>query len=168
MTSRYLPLLVLAFAVGCRKPVPLETSVPVFGSDVAPKSVLTPTQEIARNFERVNFEYDSANLTTDAKSALDDNARILTENPGVTVQVQGHCDDRGTTSYNLSLGEQRAATVQRYLGACGVSATRIATISYGEERPLQSGEGEYAWAQNRRAEFLVTGGNTGLVMGTIR
>lgn len=169
-TPTLLPfLLLLAVAAGCKKPVPVEDPVRAVAPPVEEaKPVATPAQQVARNFERVNFEFDSATLTAEAKVALDDNARILSEVPDLRIQVQGHCDDRGTTDYNVALGQQRAAAVQKYLMAAGVAATRVETLSYGEEKPLTSGEGEHVWAQNRRAEFLVLGGASSPVQGTTR
>jgi peptidoglycan-associated lipoprotein len=99
----------------------------------------------------VNFGYDSAELSDQARGILQKNATYLKANTGLNVLVEGHCDDRGTTEYNLALGQRRAASVRDYYGQLGVSLARIATISYGEEQPLVVGENEAAWAQNRRA-----------------
>lgn len=105
----------------------------------------------------VYFEYDSFNLTSDAKSALNAAAQWMKSNPSVQVQVEGHTDERGTTEYNLALGERRAGAVKDYLVMMGVPAAQLSTISYGEERPVGVGSNEQAWSQNRRAEFVSAG-----------
>ena len=105
----------------------------------------------------VYFEYDSFALTGSSKSALSAHADWLKANSGRLVQIEGHTDERGTTEYNLALGERRAGAVRDFLVSKGVSAGQLTTISYGEERPAQQGENEGAWSRNRRAEF-VSGG----------
>ena len=82
------------------------------------------------------------------------------------VEIQGHADERGTTEYNLALGQKRAAAVRQFLLAEGVAPSRLSTISYGEEKPRAAGESETAWAQNRRAEFRITWSGDALVQGT--
>lgn len=102
----------------------------------------------------VYFAYNSFALTSESKTALSAHANWIKANPGVMVQIEGHTDERGTTEYNLALGERRAGAVREFLATRGVSAAQISTISYGEERPAVPGEGESAWAKNRRAEFV--------------
>ena len=103
----------------------------------------------------VLFAYNSFTLTEEAKQLLEQKAQWMVQNPGVTVQLEGHCDERGTGAYNLALGERRANAVRQYMTALGVSAARITTISYGEEFPLDPGHDEGAWARNRRAHFAI-------------
>ena len=122
-------------------------------------------QQLIANFARVHFALDSSSLDESAKAALDENARILQEHMGIRVEVQGHADERGTVDYNLALGQRRADAVARRLAHMGVHATRLATVSYGEERPRASGASETAWSQNRRAEFRVITGSG--VSGTV-
>jgi peptidoglycan-associated lipoprotein len=105
----------------------------------------------------VNFEFDQYNLTSEAKVILDELAQALKANPQFAVTIEGHADERGTIEYNLALGEQRAQAAKAYLTALGVDAARIDTISYGEQRPVDPGQDELAWAINRRAHFLVRG-----------
>lgn len=105
--------------------------------------------------QTVNFAYDSAELTPEAKRKLDLNAQWLLDNPGYQIQIQGHCDERGTVEYNLNLGDRRAKSVKAYLISKGVAPDRLHTISYGEERPIDPSHVPEAWAQNRRVEFLV-------------
>lgn len=103
----------------------------------------------------VNFDYDKSTLTATAKTVLKTNAEWLKSNSKVKVQIEGHCDERGTIEYNIALGERRAITVENYLTALGINKDRVSTISYGEERPLDTAETEAAWAKNRRANFVV-------------
>jgi peptidoglycan-associated lipoprotein len=102
----------------------------------------------------VNFEYDKSSLSADAKKKLQQNADWINSNPTAKVQIEGHCDSRGSIEYNLALGERRANSVKNYLGSLGVSKERLSTISYGEEKPLVSGETESAYGKNRRANFV--------------
>lgn len=154
---------------GCKKappePMPLAAAV-------TPREAATPAppevQRMLENFRRVHFEYDSARLTADSRRLLDENAALLQKHPDVKVEVQGHCDERGTTDYNLALGNGRAAAVKNHLVTAGVKSDRVAVVSYGEERPLAAGATEQAFSQNRRAEFRVTWGGDGIVDGTTR
>lgn len=105
----------------------------------------------------VYFDYSSAQITGATKEALDTNAEFLKQNPNVTIQVEGHCDERGSVQFNLALGEKRAESVREYLVAQGVEYGRITTISLGKEKPVAFGHDEETWSQNRRANFVVTG-----------
>ncbi len=99
------------------------------------------------------FEFDSSTLSAEAESILRAKAEWMRRNPSLTIVIEGHCDNRGTTEYNLALGERRAESVKRFLIDLGIAETRIRTISFGEERPLVMGDNEEAWAKNRRAHF---------------
>jgi peptidoglycan-associated lipoprotein len=110
----------------------------------------------AGGLRTVHFEYDSAQISDEAKSVLDANAEFLKANAGTKIQVEGHCDERGSVQYNLALGERRAKSVKQYLATKGVNSKSITTISFGKERPIDSGHDEGAWGQNRRANFVVT------------
>jgi peptidoglycan-associated lipoprotein len=103
----------------------------------------------------VYFAFDQAGLTSQARDDLAWNARLLKTASDVKIVIEGHCDERGTSEYNLGLGERRADTVKTYLVSLGVSASRIKTISYGEEKPFAAGHNEAAWEQNRRAHFVL-------------
>lgn len=94
-------------------------------------------------------------MTEDSRNALLENAKILAAYPTIHVEIEGHCDDRGTTEYNLALGDRRAESVRKYLVTSGVATSRVRTLSLGKEKPLSIGQGESVWAQNRRAEFRV-------------
>lgn len=105
----------------------------------------------------VFFEYDSSELTQDARAALDGNAEILRKYPDWAITIEGHCDERGSAEYNLALGERRAVTARTYLVSLGIPADRVRTVSYGKEFPFDAGHDEAAWAKNRRAHFVITG-----------
>ena len=105
--------------------------------------------------QNVHFEYDSSELSSMAKTILKEKAAWLKENSSVSVTIEGHCDDRGTTEYNLALGERRAAAAKAYLVNLGVSGSRLTTVSYGEEQPLETSATESAYRANRRAHFVI-------------
>lgn len=105
----------------------------------------------------VYFEFDSFDLDEEARSVLKRNADWLGSRPNVRVEIEGHCDDRGTIEYNLALGAKRAAAAKSYLGALGISPDRVTTISYGEELPVCHEPAESCWSRNRRAHFVVIG-----------
>ena len=107
------------------------------------------------DLQTVYFEFDKYSLTQSAREALESNAMWMKEHPNVLVQIEGHCDERGTDEYNMVLGENRAFSVKKYLISLGINAERLYTISYGESMPVVPGSGEEAWAKNRRAQFKV-------------
>jgi len=115
----------------------------------------TRTVDAAAIFAPVHFAYDSFVLPPQEVSKIDDVAKYLMENADRVVNVDGHCDERGSNEYNLSLGEQRAQSVRTYLIATGVDAARIQTRSFGKEKPLDPGHSESAWTKNRRGEFVI-------------
>lgn len=102
----------------------------------------------------VRFDYDSATLSTEARRQLAENAEWIKSHANTTVQVEGHCDSRGSVEYNLALGERRAKAVKSYLVSLGIDSKRLTIISYGEEKPLEAGDSEEAYAKNRRANFV--------------
>ena len=105
----------------------------------------------------VYFDYDESNLSDDTRQKLSRNSDLLKSQPQFSVTIEGHADSRGTSEYNLALGERRANAVRDYLSSLGVAATRMRTISYGKERPLCTEEVESCWSQNRRAHMIITG-----------
>jgi len=107
--------------------------------------------------KRIQFDFDKADLRPDAVQTLNGNAARIKQESGLSVRVEGHCDERGTVEYNLALGDRRARAAKDYLVSQGVPAGRLSTISYGKEKPLDPGHSEAAWAQNRRDEFLFVG-----------
>lgn len=110
----------------------------------------------AGGLKTVYFKVDSSTIGEESKTILKNNAAFLASNAAVTVQVEGHCDERGSRQYNLALGERRARAVRDYLKALGVASDRISVISYGNEKPTAEGHDESAWSQNRRGNFVIT------------
>ena len=110
-----------------------------------------PTAGLSCDQITINFDFDSSQLNTAAQASLSENLACFTHRTG-TVRVEGHCDERGTTDYNIALGQRRADSVRRWLATQGVPSSRVQTISFGEERPADKQSGEAAWARNRRAE----------------
>jgi len=113
---------------------------------------------MARNMfmsDDIHFDFDSAVLVPAAQEILQSKATWLQDNPDNTVIIEGHCDERGTNAYNLALGDRRAEAVKAFLEDLGIAASRMTTISYGEEKPVDPGHNEEAWAKNRRAHFVI-------------
>ncbi|WP_300461208.1 peptidoglycan-associated lipoprotein Pal [Desulfobacula sp.] len=115
------------------------------------------TMAAKKRFENqdIHFEFDSSQLSSMAKMLLKEKAAWLKANPSIFVTIEGHCDERGTTEYNLALGDRRATVAKAYLVDLGVSVSRLNTISYGEEKPLDWGKTEAAYRANRRAHFVI-------------
>lgn len=113
---------------------------------------IKPTSLILAN---VYFDFDKFDLKSEARDILGQHARALKTQKDVTVIIEGHCDERGTIEYNLALGDKRARAVKDYLVLLGVERSRLTTISYGKERPLDYGHNESAWSENRRAQFVI-------------
>ena len=162
--------LAVALAVtgaGCAKkpaktePVPPASTTPTPAPTPPPTPAPAPTPApeppkpavTAGDLQVIHFAYDSFQLDDAARSALDSNAKLLRDNPDLSVSVDGHCDERGTVEYNQALGQKRAEAVQQYLSDQGIPSTRFRVISYGKERPVDEGHDESAWARNRRVEF---------------
>jgi peptidoglycan-associated lipoprotein len=117
-----------------------------------------PIEEINKNspLKPVLFAYDSDTIDDEGKKVLDANALVLKDYPTWVITIEGHADERGTSEYNLALGDRRALAAKNYLLTLGVPADRIRTVSYGKEFPFDPGHDERAWAQNRRAHFMLT------------
>lgn len=118
-------------------------------------------QELAEVGDTVYFAFDEYGLTSDDRVILERQAALLMRSPSLGVRIEGHTDERGTREYNLALGDRRSNSVKDYLAALGVDPSRIAVVSYGEERPAVPGSDESAWARNRRAVTLITEGRVG-------
>ena len=124
--------------------------------DITPTTdPVTSDQLDAAAISDAYFVYDSYTLSSEAKGSLENNAKELKRVTVGNVTIEGHCDERGTSAYNLALGEKRANAAKDYLVALGVNASRISTVSYGKERPFDDGHDDSAWAKNRRAHFVV-------------
>lgn len=179
MTRRWMSVLMVLLAVamvgttGCmkKKKKPLGTDAPysdqvvigydangnpIYGTaaDLAGLAARTEGAEVAGQFEAVLFEYDSTQLNPSEQAKINAVVGYLQQNPTAGIVVEGHCDERGSNEYNLSLGERRALAVRAAMIAAGVDGARIQTRSYGEERPVAFGHDEASWRLNRRAEFL--------------
>jgi peptidoglycan-associated lipoprotein len=110
----------------------------------------------AASFKDINFDFDEFSLRSDAREILKKHAEWLAKYGNYGVLIEGNCDERGTTEYNMALGERRAKEAMKYLVELGLDAKRIKTISYGKEKPLDPEHNEEAWAKNRRDHFVVT------------
>ena len=104
----------------------------------------------------IHFKFDQYDLDDNSRAVLQKNAEYLKNNPNLHVEVQGHCDERGTNNYNIALGERRAHSTKKYLVAQGVNSRNVHVISYGEEKPFCFSSGEVCWQENRRAHFMVS------------
>jgi peptidoglycan-associated lipoprotein len=157
--------LVALFAAGCAKKAaeapPVPPPAPPVVQPVTPSTPSAPETPVpvpsvtASDFTDAFFDLDSYALREDAKVALDLAAKLLRDKSDLNVTLEGHCDERGTVEYNQALGEKRANAARDYLVNAGVSAARIQVLSYGKERPFAEGHDESAWAQNRRAHFVL-------------
>jgi len=119
-----------------------------------PKPTISDAEFWDSHIKDTFFDFDKYDIREDARQTLNENARALAERSHLRVTIEGHCDERGSEKYNLALGDRRANATKEYLVGQGVSADRMETISYGEERPFASGHDEESWAQNRRAHFV--------------
>ncbi|MFH1714652.1 MAG: peptidoglycan-associated lipoprotein Pal [Elusimicrobiota bacterium] len=151
-------MLVSIFLFGCSKS-PIKDELDVVNDikdsgNLSEPSIRDTDFDATNSLNTIYFEYDQASLSDSARNILGNNADWLKENNKGVVLVEGHTDERGTTEYNLALGQKRATAVRNYLIYLGIEADRIATISYGEEKPALSGFGESVWVKNRRVEFV--------------
>ena len=140
-------------------PVDIPKPVPVVEQRKAVEPVVDKPQVVVEPLpvavlQSVPFEYDQHLLSDTAREILAANAAILKAQGRLQVTLAGYCDERGSDQYNIALGERRAESVRNYLLSLGISAGRLETISYGEEKPLDPGHDEDAWAKNRRVEFV--------------
>jgi peptidoglycan-associated lipoprotein len=166
-----------AWIVGCQRKPPVETAAPA--APAAEPAPAPPTREVTESFpeqpvdsapvteptvaelnrmgvlKTVYFAFDKSDLTEETRAVLRGNAEWLKANSNRTIVVEGHCDERGTIEYNIALGQRRARSVRDYLVSLGVDASRVRIVSFGKERPADARSNEEAWAQNRRAEFVI-------------
>jgi len=157
------PMAALLLLAACAEQAATETQTETMAmpeTTMAPSEMKPSAQEdlVINVGDRVFFDFDKSDLRPDAIETLNRQASWLGTNGGVTVTIEGHCDERGTREYNLALGERRAAAAKQYLESTGVDGGRIDTVSYGKERPAVLGSNEAAWAQNRRAVMVVRSG----------
>ena len=160
------------FSVGCghrtkaEMPEPQNEESPSAASPYTPSTV--SAEPISENLlgraqratleERISFGYDQSELSPAAREILSAKAEILGAVPSLSLRIEGHADERGSDEYNLALSNRRAAAAMRFLGNRGITADRLETVGYGEEKPLDPAENESAWTRNRRDEFQVSSG----------
>ncbi len=154
-------VLALMVTAGCssKSAVTPETAT----TSQAPSTLVPPSSPTGYGFDQwqtgplgdVFFEYDSSTLSAEGQEQLKQNGIYLESNAVKKALVEGHCDERGTSEYNLALGDRRAVSAKEFLVRFGVSASRLETVSFGEERPFATGHDEEAWAKNRRAHFVL-------------
>jgi len=157
-------LMLAAFVLGCGG----GSSTDAPATDPEPREPAPPPIEEPAETEPVDsqdmgdpvlndvfYAFDKHNLSSEAKGTLEANAGELRSYSDAAIIIEGHCDERGTKSYNLALGEKRANAAKDYLVALGISPSRIVVISYGKERPFDMGHTESSWAKNRRAHFVI-------------
>lgn len=181
--SSVISLAVVLIAACASKPTPppaMAAAEPVRAAPAAPPPARSAPAEVAyparpaivpgslKDFQvnvgdTVYYSFDSSNLDDPARAVLQKQAAWLERYRSVTLQVQGNADERGTREYNLALGARRAASARDYLVSLGVASSRVATISYGKERPVCSESTEPCWAMNRRALSAISGENTNSV-----
>lgn len=176
--KKVLIFLLIVFALGCaKKQVKTTEEAPAAkerkAEDVAPKKemvddtlyaakkegdIATETEKTAAEeaiSRDVLFDYDQYDIRPDARPILDSVAAWMNSHRGVSITIEGHCDERGTNEYNLALGEKRAKAAREYLSLLGVSANRLSIMTYGEERPACTQSSEDCWQKNRRAHFVL-------------
>jgi peptidoglycan-associated lipoprotein len=168
---------ILPLAEGCKKKPPTTTAEarPPVEAPAQPEIVPPPappagrepveTEVLSQDLTQLNergylkdayFDYDQSDLRDDARSSLSGNAEWLKRYPSIQVLIEGHCDERGTSAYNLALGDRRANAAREYVDSLGVAASRVRTVSYGKERPVCTESNEDCWQRNRRAHFVIT------------
>ena len=168
-SSRFLFLAAAVLVVGCAKRPEVVAEAPpqpapVAAPQPAPAKPASSGTEL-RDFQALigrtvlHFDFDEAVLKPDDQGQLQKVAEAMRSTPKAKVRIEGNCDERGTEEYNLALGYRRAAVAKKYLSDLGIEATRVETISYGFNKPVDTGHNEEAWAANRRDEFASLGGD---------
>jgi peptidoglycan-associated lipoprotein len=175
ISSAFLSVCMVSVLASCShkppKSVPEERPTPTPASS-APAPIVRPTpvpsaqgDVLSEDLATLNrrgylkdafFEYDKASLRDDARASVSADADWLKQYPSISILIEGHCDERGTSEYNLALGDHRANAVREYLAALGISGSRIRTVSYGREKPFCTQSTESCWQENRRAHFVIT------------
>jgi peptidoglycan-associated lipoprotein len=119
-----------------------------------PTPTVSDEDLFSQNVKDVYFDYDKSDIRSDQQSSIQADAQFLSQHGGINITIEGHCDERGSTDYNLALGDQRASAVKTALTTLGVNASRIKTISYGKEKPFCNESNEACWQQNRRGHLV--------------
>lgn len=166
LTQKFPRVLTVAFlalslaAGGCAKKKEIKPDEGIEGGEVTESTIdgggASSDSGNAMGLKTIFFPFDSFEIVGQEKDSLKNNIQVMKDNPGLKVQIEGHCDERGGIQYNLALGEKRANAILQQMAAAGVSKSRITTISMGKEKPLVDGHDEAAWAKNRRGNFVIT------------
>ena len=119
-----------------------------------PPPTVTDQELFSQNVKDIYFDYDKSDVRADQQGSVQADVQLLTQHPNVNFTIEGHCDERGSTEYNIALGDKRASAVKNALVGAGINASRIKTISYGKEKPFCSESNEACWQQNRRGHFV--------------
>jgi peptidoglycan-associated lipoprotein len=135
-------------------------STPIKETQIMPQTGQSPAalskiEQLQRALGIIYFDYDAATLSQQARTTLEKNGELLRSNPAVKIQIEGHCDERGSDAYNLALGERRAKASLQYLATLGIPDKRLSVISYGKEKPADLGHDESSLSKNRRDEFVI-------------
>lgn len=171
-------LYVISLFIGCsgcnpkpvEQPAVLEEKNLPPTEDVQEEADETEEQIIERmvaNFQRVYFDVNSSDLNEESRAALDENLDIMQAETQLNIEIQGHADERGTTEYNVTLGQKRAEKISQHFTLQGIAESRIRIVSYGEEKPVLQGASESIWSQNRRCEFVIVSTNNPDIKGTV-
>jgi len=137
-------------AAPAEQPAPAERT-----ASAAAAAGVAVTEEKVSQFDDVRFDFDKSVVKEDGRKTCQVVADYLKKNPKVKLLIEGHCDERGTSEYNMALGDRRATAVMTYLVSLGVPKSPLSTVSFGKEKPLDPGHNEEAWAKNRRAHFVL-------------
>ena len=160
LLSTFAALALLVGTPGCARRAAVTPAAPAAAPPIAttpePPAPVEPARPIPPpEMAPAYFGFDSHLLGESARAALDQVAKLMRDHKEFEVTIEGHCDERGTSEYNLALGERRAQAARQYLVMAGVAIERVQIVTFGEERPFESGYDEAAWASNRRAHFVV-------------
>jgi len=120
-----------------------------------PTPTVTDQDLFNQNIKHVYFDYDKSDIRGDQQASIQADAQFLSQHPNMNITIEGHCDERGSTEYNVALGDQRASSAKNALTSAGISASRINTISYGKEKPFCNESNEACWQQNRRDHLVL-------------
>jgi len=155
-------ILVIILAIGgcCHKKMAAPVPEPMPTTAVEPAPVVeepapAPEPEVMLTLDPIYFDFDKSNLRPDAIETLNKDAEALKKSPAMKVRIEGNCDERGTSEYNMALGDRRAVSAMKYLGTLGIGADRMTAISYGKEKPSCTEHNEACWSKNRRDDFNV-------------
>jgi peptidoglycan-associated lipoprotein len=159
MKRNLVPVFILSLLIaGACSSKPKKSEADLYGTGSGSTLELNGSSDSnsAGGLRTVYFAFDSASLTDMSRQVLDANSAFLKSDEAINIQIEGHCDERGSVEYNVALGESRAKSVKTYLAGQGIADARMTIVSYGKERPLEVNHDETAWSRNRRANFVIT------------